>query len=227
MTTTPPAPRSETVQDTPSAGLDLTGFPTATLEDGTALFRAHTVGYGPWYFDNTAGDEGGRFNLTGPKGTCYVADTPEAALRERFGKKLSRNRWIDTDSVGRTVVSLLTVGRTRETALISTPDAAAYEITTELAGAVSYDISQAWAARFDAEPFDGIYYTARFSAGGPANAWAVFGPTGEHTEGEDPVTVPAAGVCRGVGIEVRDPAAHPADLTVIRPMPLVNPVPDP
>ncbi|WP_285117303.1 RES domain-containing protein [Leifsonia sp. fls2-241-R2A-40a] len=223
----PPSRRSDLVQGPPDPDLDLKGFPTDALTPEAVIYRAHAAGYGPWWYDNTPGDSGGRFNLTdADQGTCYVADTPEAALRERFGKTLARLRWIDAETASRAELSLLTVSRERTAGNVSTPEAAGYGITSELTDAVPYDISQEWAALFDGEGFDGIHYTARFSAGGAANAWALFGPYGEHPEGEDPATVPGIEACRSVGIEVREPAPHPDDVTIIRPDPLPDPATD-
>ena len=48
----------------------LRNFPACELTGGQPLHRGHRAGNGPWWFSS---DGGGRFDLTPPRGTCYLA----------------------------------------------------------------------------------------------------------------------------------------------------------
>lgn len=192
--------REERAQGRPRPDLDWEHFPEYLIVAGEEAFRAHSAGKGPWYFDS--GPEG-RFNLPAPRGTCYAADTLEIALRERFGSRASQRGWITKTLASQAEVSVLVAAHWRRLALVSTPGAARFGVTTELTDSCPYSLSQEWAEHFAGHGFDGIRYTSRFSGGGSANAWALFGEAGEHEEGHQH-WMDGVVACAEAHIEVRD-----------------------
>lgn len=145
---------------------------------GTHPVSGEARGFG-WFAD----DEGGRFNLEAPRGTCYLARSRCAAAWEACGPTLAaapaleaafaHSRWLWSV----TTTDVLVLARLRG------PGANAYGVTGELdQGAFpSYAIPRAWAARFDELRFDGISYEARHATGcEDPGAVAVFDRGGEH-----------------------------------------------
>jgi hypothetical protein len=60
---------------------DLAGFPARDVPAGYPLFRIHRRGRAPWCFSH---DRSGRFDLSPPRGTCYLAEEPLGAFVEVF-----------------------------------------------------------------------------------------------------------------------------------------------
>ena len=88
-----PAPRGQSLHPLPSGDPDDLGrFPQRSVH-GT-WFRAHVDRGGRdggcWWFSSvpTDPDAGGRFDLPGPDGTCYLAGDPLSALLELIGPDL-------------------------------------------------------------------------------------------------------------------------------------------
>lgn len=57
-------------------------FPCRTLSAGDVWWRQHRESVGPWWFSS---DVSGRFDLEPPSGTCCLASSASAAIRERVG----------------------------------------------------------------------------------------------------------------------------------------------
>ncbi|MGN6634758.1 MAG: RES domain-containing protein, partial [Oryzihumus sp.] len=85
MSSGTPGPRSREVVAQQVPRTRLAGFPAYRLDPRTVLCRAHLAANGPWWFSH---DGGGRFDLPAPRGTCYLATDPAAAVRERLGAVL-------------------------------------------------------------------------------------------------------------------------------------------
>ena len=60
----------------------LEGFPRSTLDPRTTLLRVVREGNGPWWFSCSMA---GRFDLSEPRGTCYLATDELTAVLEVFG----------------------------------------------------------------------------------------------------------------------------------------------
>lgn len=215
--------REERAQGHPRPELDWEHFPEHLIMAGEEAFRAHSAGRGPWYFGSSPD---GRFNLPEPHGTCYAADTVEIAMRERFGSRASQRGWVTKTLAAQAEVSVLETTRSRRLALVSTPGAARFGVTTELTDSCPYVLSQEWANHFNSHRFNGIRYTSRFSGGGPANAWALFGEGGEHEEGHRH-WMDGVEACAAAHIEVRDDTVpRRGEVTILRQTPLRSPSDD-
>ena len=132
---------------------------------------------GCWRFASApppaSSEEGGRFDLAAPRGTCYLASTPLAAARERLGRP---GRLVAAEEVEGAVVSQVRFAPGRVADLLHR-DAALHGVTRELCASAPYRLGQQWAAVFDAAGFDGIVYPPRFSTDA-AESLAAFGPAG-------------------------------------------------
>ena len=159
---------------------DLRSFPSTHLSEGRRVFRSHKAGYHPWWFSIAPRSGGGRFDLSTPRGTCYVADTIEAAVRERLRETILASRVITPLLADSFLVSSFAMPRGFTCAHIGVTKAARFGVTRELAALTPghYPLSREWATAFDDAGFEGIRYGARFTPG-PANAWALFGPAGD------------------------------------------------
>lgn len=182
----------------PSDPKALNGFPRWTLTTDRTLYRAHSPGNGPWWF---ASAPGGRWDLAKPYGTVYLADSPEAALRERIGRVLSRRLRLTDAEVDASRVSELHVPGNVRLADLCSGRAADYGITREIHTVTPYAVTRAWAAAFHDAGMGGVRYDARFSTG-RARAYAVFGDAGTRSWPDDPTPLNGREVADAAGIEV-------------------------
>lgn len=169
------ADREGVAQQAPS--VSLTGFPTIVRTAGDSLWRAHgatnSVG---WY----SSSGGGRFDLPTPHGTCYLASSMGAAIRERLGGAIAQGNYVTHSDATETRVTEI-AGLDIVCGDVSTPEAARFGVTAELTSMTPYTIPHAWAAALHAQGLNGIRYAPRFTPG--AEAWAIFGPRGPTTSG--------------------------------------------
>lgn len=185
-------------QDPPQ---DLTGFPEHRTRARTVLYRAHHASRGSWWFSSG----GGRFDLPPPQGTCYLASTAAAAVRERLGPVLSARQLVPATVLDGVVVSRLVVGvpgqqRDLRWANLRVAAAARFGVTRELESMTPYDVPVRWARAFAAAGLDGVRYGPRFSPGS-ASAHALFGAGGEDLgRSPDPEPVAAAEIAGVPGV---------------------------
>ncbi|WP_426519610.1 RES family NAD+ phosphorylase [Diaminobutyricibacter sp. McL0618] len=210
--------RQQVTQRPPRIGLDLTAFPEAPLPAGEQKFRAHEAfrgSAGAWHFSN---GPGGRFNLSGTRGTCYLADSVEAAVYEAVGPDLDEMDCFGRADAAKLMVTPVIIDDDVTTADLDTKRARHYGVKNELSTMVPYAIPQKWAAAFDAAGFGGLRYISRQVSGSDDASWAIFGPAGP-----DPTrSFDAAGARDGItafieaGVTLLGTATT-ADLTVIAP----------
>lgn len=171
--------RGDVAQLPPASDLDLSGFPREVVESTREVFRAHSAGRHPWYFSS---DNAGRFNLDDPRGTCYLADTIRAAVRERVGEQFVNARFVAPEDAQRMRVSRLALPLGLCAADLEAPRVAEYPVTGELSTMGDYRVTRAWAEAFADAGFEGIHYRGRFSHFEGNSSWAVFGAAGAHDE---------------------------------------------
>lgn len=166
---------------------DLRTYAGRMLARGHVVFRAHHQGHEPGYFASVPPnpDDGGRFDLPRPEGTCYVAKDALVALRERFGPEL-----MDHGEVPISAVQEARVSRLRLQKPVMLADTAAERAgnfhNLELVTSPDYARTQQWAQALRKRGFDGVMYQARFTTRDTAAAIALFGEAG-------PVDWPAVG----------------------------------
>lgn len=194
---------------TPSLSLgkpgNLTGFPA--VKPPSRLVRVCRADRGTWWFSS---DGSGRFDLSAPEGTCYLATDRYAAIREATRLGPVSAMWMHA----------------RELRVVAPPDpharlaattrkaAGRYGITTELATVIPCDLPRRWAAAFRDDSFDGIRHQLRHDQRARPSGVALFGAAGASTldDGErTPLTTPAM---EAAGVAVYPPPAA-ASLTIV------------
>ena len=166
---------------------DLMGFPSAQAEHGP-WFRAHPERPGPdkgcWWFTSHASGvtPDGRFDLLMPNGTCYLADSAQAAVRERVGRYSAARTWVPAHAVDGVLVSSVATLHTGRRPLADSThaSAAASGATRELSVATGYGLTSRWAQALFRDGFAGLLYQPRFSTGSEV-AVALFGAEGSRT----------------------------------------------
>jgi hypothetical protein len=166
---------------------DLTGFPSGQAQRGP-WFRAHPERPGRdsgcwWFTSHERGvTPGGRFDLLVPNGTCYLADSAEAAVRERVGRYSAARTWVPANAVDGVLVSSVATLPTGSWPLADSThaSAAALGATRELSAATRYGLTSRWAQALFREGFAGLLYQPRFSTGTEVEV-AVFGAEGTRT----------------------------------------------
>ena len=154
------------------------GFPT-TAVGGVPLWRVtqNERSERPWWFASLPldGTEGaGRFDLPQPRGTCYWATEPLAAVAEVLLRDASSGVLPSEIVAARTIVEA--PAPDASLADLTDPDAAAYGVTNELsAGPPPYAAAQAWARALDTVS-DGVHYPTRHHTSG--RSCAFFGDAG-------------------------------------------------
>ena len=153
---------------------DFTGFPRWTISTTRALYRIHRQDRSPWYFDNGVT---GRFNLSSPFGTCYLALDPEGAFLETLGRQ---GRLIDPAEVARRVLSTLHVPRAMVLANAGHARARAFGITAGISAIEEPDrrSTRRWAEAFHSAGFEGVRYRVSHDPSQLAIGIALFAPAG-------------------------------------------------
>lgn len=184
--------------------VNIAGFPTKQLRKGKALYRAHRKDMGPWWF---ASDDGGRFNLDPPAGTCYLAIDEETALRERLGRAMLRRGVVSQGWADETVVSKVAVFMGGRVANTCHREATKHGLTREIATYArrGYGLTRLWARRFHALGLRGILYESRFTTVTKPNAYALFDDAGAKSWPDDPAPASGADACRRAGLQVLGP----------------------
>jgi hypothetical protein len=190
---------------------DLSAFPARTIRRTTRLYRAHTRGRGPWWFSSN-GD--GRFDLAAPDGTCYLADHPVAALRERLGPRIVRSGTVLRSELERTLVSRLALPGPAHVANAAHPDAYIHGCTTELGTIEDYGLTRRWGVAFRRDGWTGVRYAARLATG--AVSVALFGIAGARGWPGDGDPLLATSSELNLGLEIVGPPP-PASLTFLHP----------
>lgn len=203
---------------------DLTKFPRKTHRAGTAWFRQHhdrsaDTDRGAWYFASHASAVvgGGRFDLTGPYGSCYLASTKRGAANECIGLEYFDRGWVDADLVANRVLSELPLPRDVAAANMTSERAGDFRVTNEVHSTGDYATTQAWAEAIHDAGYGGVHYELRFSTGSPRGL-ALFGPAGTSDPklAGDPDPEDLRAYLEGEGIEIVDPPAAAA-VTIVTP----------
>ncbi|WP_249353528.1 RES family NAD+ phosphorylase [Rhodococcus sp. Q] len=141
---------------------------------GTAMYRTHGTKFEPWWFGTSGG---GRFDLPGPDGTCYTAESELITLLETWcGIQL-----IPSPEIAVRSISTVAVERDLLVADATSNAAIRFGMTSEIATTADYDLTQQWAQALREAEFDGIRYWARHEMAHVEACFAVFAPRGDRT----------------------------------------------
>lgn len=165
-------------------GVDLTRIPDAERAQ-QPLHRAIDARHRqPWWFSNRsdAGEDAGRFDLDGDRGTCYFATSAVGAILERVADPhvddppLVSTRTLEGMTLWRGEAPL--APRLADVTIASVP-----ELTGEISTVEEYTLPWAWADALDATDRDGILYRGRFAQ---EECIAVFGDAGARPLDQPP-----------------------------------------
>jgi hypothetical protein len=151
---------------------DLQEFPSYTLSTTQPLFRIHRVAHGPWWFSSGLN----RFDLSAPKGTCYLAEQEAGAFVEVFQDWVSSI--VPYAEVEARLISTLTVPRSMILADCTDPASLSFGVTAEIHTIADRTRTQPWAAAFDRAGYAGIRYLIRHDPSQQHFAIALFGSGG-------------------------------------------------
>lgn len=159
------------------------------------MLRVHRAVRGPWWFSSGTRL---RFDLTAPRGTCYVAEEALGAFVEAFQ---GLGVMIPREEILTRRVSTLAVPAPLTLADCTDPHARAFGVTAEIHSSVDRVLIQAWAAAFSATGFDGVRYLVRHDAAQRRVGFALFGSAGEAAWPVASTNVLDADLLLGVGNE--------------------------
>ncbi len=205
--------RESVAQKAPPPDIDLRDFPARPLRAGEHWWRQHRATLGPWWFSC----EGtGRFDLRPPRGTCYLASTASATIRERLGADLVAHRLVPASLLAGRVVSKLTLRHDVRAANLDAAAAAWFGVTRELAVMVPYTVPRAWANALASSGFEAVLANLRFSPG-RARGLALFDEAGEHESwAVDPRPAKAIDVATRMRLRVVETPSI-GELTIVEP----------
>jgi hypothetical protein len=152
---------------------DLARFPRYRLIPSQRLHRIHPAVYGPWWFSATGH---GRFDLTPPLGTCYLAEEAVGAFIEAFQEP---GVLIPADYIRQRRLSILSVPSEIDLADCTVSHARAFRVTGEIHSTVARPTTQAWARAFARAGFGGVRFFLRHDPAQRQIGFALFGPGGE------------------------------------------------
>lgn len=168
----------------PATGLgkppdDLAGFPAA--RDVGQLHRCSDHP-GVWWFGSVDGPEdegGGRFDLTVPLGTCYLAeDDLDGALVEKLlrtpVKIVVQQRLVELFH------ATITVHDAPATADLTAPGATGFGLNAEVHGTLDYALPRRWAGALYAAGWRALRHRLRGDVTGELAGRCVFGGAGLH-----------------------------------------------
>jgi hypothetical protein len=145
---------------------------------GTTLYRSHGAKLGPWWFGSSLDN---RFDLPGPEGTCYTAESELVTLQESWGGI----QLIPSTDIAKREISAIAIKRNLLIADATSNLAIQFGVTSELFDTSDYALTQRWASALQAAGFDGIRHWARHDLAHINACVAVFAPGGDQTNTAD------------------------------------------
>ncbi len=166
------------------SGVDLTQVPDADRTH-EPLHRAVASRHSqPWWFSSrtVTGDDAGRFDLGGTRGTCYFASTPVGAILERVADPESDDPpLVSTRTLAQMAVWHGRVPFARRLADVNV--ASVPQLTGEISTTEDFTLTWAWADALRAAERHGIMYRGRFAQ---EECVALFGDQGGRPDDRPP-----------------------------------------
>lgn len=184
---------------------DLAGFPAVAPSKG--MVRVCQAAQDTWWF---SADGSGRFDLSPPQGTCYLATDAYAAIREATRLGPVSTVWVQA----RQLREVAPPDPKARLAATTRQGAGRYGVTTELGTIVPYDLPRRWAAAFRAHGFDGIRHQLRHDQQARPSGIALFGPTGAGSHDDGQRTTLTVAAVEAAHVQVLPPP-HSMVLTVV------------
>lgn len=184
---------------------DLTGFPA--LAPPKCMVRVCRAMQDTWWF---SADGSGRFDLSSPQGTYYLATDAYAAIREATRLGPVSSLWVQA----RELREVAPPDPNARLAATTRQAAGRYGVTSELATVVPYDLPRRWAAAFYAHGFDGIRHQLRHDQRARPSGIALFGSIGARCQENGRQTTLNVATVEATGVQVLPPP-HSMALTIL------------
>lgn len=157
---------------------DLDDFPRAGEVDELHRLSEYP---GPWWYSHVRDpeeDTGGRFDLTEPLGTCYLATSLDGALVEKLLR--TRTKVVVAERLHELFHATIEVRRTPATADLTSPGATGFGINAEIHTTLDYPRTRRWARALRAAGWRALRHLLRGDNAGRAIGFALFGRAGLH-----------------------------------------------
>jgi hypothetical protein len=157
---------------------DLDGFPRAG-----EIAELHRLSEypGAWWYSHVHApgeDTGGRFDLTAPHGTCYLAASLDGALVEKLLR--ARTKVVVAERLHELFHATIEVRRTPPTADLTSPRATGYGVNAEIHTTLDYPLTRRWAQALRAAGWRALRHLLRGDNTGSTVGLALFGRAGLH-----------------------------------------------
>ena len=177
----------------------------------------------PWWFaavDHLDDARGGRFDLTVPHGTCYLAESLDGALVEKLLR--TRNKVVVAERLAELFHAQIAVRAAPTVADLTSPAVTAHGLNAEIHTTLDYRPTRRWARALRRAGWRGLRYLLRGDVAAVQAGRALFGGAGLHTRapaGLSTTVAPldrelAEQLLRARGVEVRP---IPADVPITAP----------
>lgn len=203
----------------------LAGFPAAGDVDELHRVSDHP---GVWWFssvEQVEDEEGGRFDLTAPQGTCYLAeDSLDGALVEKLLRTPARV--VVRERLEELFHATITVHDPPPTADCTAPGATGHGLNAELHATLEYAVTRRWARALYDAGWRALRHRLRGDVTGELAGRCVFGGAGLHQRAPAgmrthvaPLDIPGAtGLLEARGVEVRPiPRSVPITIPTTQP----------
>lgn len=157
---------------------DLDGFPHAAKVERLHRLSEYPA---PWWYSHVsdpAGADGGRFDLTAPRGTCYLASSLDGALVEKLLR--TRTKVVVAERLHELFHASIEVRRTPPTADLTGARATGYGVNAEIHTSLDRPLTRRWARALHAAGWRALRHLLRGDSTGNAVGLALFGRAGLH-----------------------------------------------
>lgn len=156
---------------------DLDGVPSA---DHVQQLHRLSEWPGTWWFSSVRAledDQGGRFDLANPLGTCYLAeDSLDGALIEKLLRTPAKV--VVSQRLDELFHAVVTVRKPPATADLASPAATGFGLTAEIHTVLDYRLARRWARALQRVGWRAIRHRLRGDVGGTLAGRALFGAAG-------------------------------------------------
>ncbi len=200
--------------DPPDDRPALTGLPAAGHIDRLHRLSEYAR---PWWFahvDAVDDPHGGRFDLTPPQGTCYLAETLDGALVEKLLR--ARSKVVVAERLAELFHAQIEVRAAPAIADLTAARATALGLNAEIHTTLDYRVTRRWARALRRAGWRGLRYLLRGDLTGTQAGRALFGGAGLHRRAPAGLTTTVAPLDRhraeqllhARGVQVRPIPAH-------------------
>lgn len=136
---------------------------------------------GVWWYatvNRVEDHDGGRFDLTRPRGTCHLAETFDGAVVEKLLR--TRTKVVVAERLQELFHASVTVRATPPTADLTAPGATGFGLNAEIHGTLNYTVPRRWAESLYRAGWRALRHRLRGDVSQRLAGRALFGTSGLH-----------------------------------------------